>query len=471
MFELRLGAALLLTLAGLLVGSAGAGASTYWGATISGETYGQTGNAPKNTAAWDLFERHAGKKVGVLNMGQDWASFDQAEVDASWAQGTTPMVTMGLADGVTLADIAAGKQDSAIRAWAKAAKAWAHPFFFAPWWEMNGGWYAWGRSPDYVAAWRHFHDLVVAEGATNVTWTWVPNSIWSDPESDPRPYYPGDAYVDWTGLDSYNWGRNPAQPDRWLTPSQTIGPTLDLIEDVAAAKPFMVLESASSEYGGNKTEWIREMLNTYLPHHPEVDAYLWFNWNFPKEGKRSDWQIESSLPAQQAFREGIQNGIYRAPSQSLPALSKIPPPPAPSGGDAASSLDLSDGEVVGGPEVAVGPDGVASVVWSARKGSEFAVYARRIGADGVREGPVRTLSEAGGDALAPRIALAPDGTATVVWTRFDGANLVVQARRIAPDGTPGPAPLNYSGTGQDAAAPQLAVGADGVAPTGCERFH
>ncbi len=455
----------------LLVPAAGSQAAMYWGATISGETYGQVGHAPSNQAAWDLFERHAGKRVAILNTGQAWVQFDSAAVNATRARGAIPMVVMGLGEGVTLAEVVAGEQDAAIRSWAKAAKAWGHPFLFAPWWEMNGAWYTWGRNPDFVAAWRRFHDLVVAEGATNVTWTWIVNSIWSDPGSDPTPYYPGDAYVDWTGIDTYNWGRNPAQPDRWTNPDQTITPTLERIKAAAPGKPIVILENASSEYGGNKADWIREMLATYLPHHPEIKAYLWFNWNFPKGSIRSDWPIESSAPAQQAFRKGIQSSVYRS-APPLAPLTKVPPPPAAAGGDAPGPLDFAAaGEMASGPRLAVAPDGTATVVWSARQGSTFTVYQRRIGPDGVPQSGVTALSAPGQDALAPAVAVAPDGTATVAWIRFDGANFVVQVRRITPDGGLGAEALNFSGAGGDAAAPQVAVAPDGTATVVWKRFN
>ena len=353
----------LCTLVLVLAGAAQAGASMYFGATISGEAYGQAGNAPRNTQAWDLFERHAGRKVAIVNQGQEWTVWDGVEVGATQARGAIPLITMGLGDGVTLADVAAGKQDTAIKKWAGEAKAWGHPFLFAPWWEMNGGWYAWGRSPSFITAWRHFHDVVVGQGATNVTWTWVVNGIWSDPESDPSPYYPGDAYVDWTGLDSYNWGRNPAQPDRWENPDQTLSPTLKIIRKVAPTKPVAIVETASSEYGGNKTDWIREMLTDYLPHHPEIGAFLWFNWNFAKGDKRADWPIESSAPAQQEFRSAIQSSVFVPGPVSLPALTKVP---APGGGssDPAQPADLAPAaEMAAGPDVDVGSDGTATVVW------------------------------------------------------------------------------------------------------------
>src|SRR5689334_21148594 len=119
----------------LAVCAAPAPAAMYWGATISGEPYGETTSAPLNTNAWNLFERHAGRKVAMLNVGQDWGVFDEAEMNATQSRGAIPLVTMNL-NGTTLEQIAAGNQDTAIRNWAKKAKAWAHPFFFAPWWEM-----------------------------------------------------------------------------------------------------------------------------------------------------------------------------------------------------------------------------------------------------------------------------------------------------------------------------------------------
>ena len=472
-----------MAVAGLVaLAAAPARGSMYWGATISGETYGQSGAAPHNEAAWSLFEKHAGRKAGIVNMGQGWGQFDGDELEATHARGAIPMVTMGLGQSVTLEQIVDGGQDSVIRGWAREAKAWGYPFYFAPWWEMNGEWYPWGRDPEYVAAWRHFHDLVVAEGATNVTWTWVSNSLWFDPDSDPAPWYPGDEYVDWVGIDSYNWGRNPAQPDRWINPEQTIGPTLKRVREIAPNKPVIIVENASSEFGGNKADWIREMLGAYLPNHPEIDAYMWFNWNFEKDnGLRADWPIESSAPAQQAFRAGIQSSLFRA-VPSLPKLTKVPPPPQPAGGTSPRAGDLSPpGAEAATPQVAVAPDGAATVVWSGADGGSRSVFARRISPQGVPQG-VERLSAPGRNALTPRVAVAADGTATAVWIRskeeiVDGGtdeerlarNFIVEARRITATGDLGPV-LELSAVRQDAFDPDLAVGPDGTVTVVWKRF-
>lgn len=456
-----------------LLSIASAGAAAYFGATISGETYGHASNshAPKDIAAWDRFERHAGKKVAILNQGQRWVTFDKESMDATRARGAIPMVTMGLEDGMTLESVVNGSQDAAIKKWAQAAKAWGQPFFLSLWWEMNGNWYGWGRSKDFIAAWQRFHGLVVGEGATNVTFTWTVNSIWAaDPLSDPGPYYPGDAFVDWVGLDSYNWGRSPVQSDKWITPEQTLTPTLQAIAKVAPTKPVVIVENGSTEYGGNKANWIREMLTTYLPSHPAIKAYLWFNWNFPKNGLRSDWPIESSAPAQLQFRKAIQGSAFVPGPVSLPALTKVPVPGGVAG-DPAQPADISAAaEIAAGPDLAVAPDGTATVVWSSRGGGGFNVFARRIAPDGTPEA-VQQLSLSGQDALAPRVAVAPDGTATVAWMRSDGNDFRIQARRIGPDGTPEEATRTLSGPDQDAEAPQVDVAPDGTATVVWQRYN
>src|SRR3954447_22638651 len=64
----------------IAVQAGSAPAAMYWGATISGEPYGHASGsaAPADQSAWDLFERHAGRKVALLNVGQPWVTFDKA---------------------------------------------------------------------------------------------------------------------------------------------------------------------------------------------------------------------------------------------------------------------------------------------------------------------------------------------------------------------------------------------------------
>ena len=152
-----------------------------------------------------------------------------------------------------LSDVIAGRHDSYITTWATAAKNWGHPFFLRFNWEMNGRWFPWsegvnGNKPgEYIAAWRHVHELFQRAGARNATWVWCPNI---DPYRAMQPLnqvYPGDAYVDWTCLDGYNFNTP------WTSFKDLYKSTYEEITgSIAPTKPMMIGETGSSETGGSK---------------------------------------------------------------------------------------------------------------------------------------------------------------------------------------------------------------------------
>jgi beta-mannanase len=168
----------------------------------------------------------------------------------------------------------------------------------------------------------------VQAGATNVTWVWVPNVDPNGIFTGLSSVYPGDSYVDWTGLNGYNWGIGGGNV--WMTFSQVFKTSYDTLLQVAPNKPVMLGEVGSEEYGGNKAAWITDMLTTQLPQNfPQIKAVLWFNWRVYEKGQYWNWEIESSYAAQTAFAHGIASTYY-APGGSfgsLPQLTKIQPLP------------------------------------------------------------------------------------------------------------------------------------------------
>ncbi len=114
------------------------------------------------------------------------------------------------------------------------------------------------------------------------------------------------------------------------------------------------------------------------------------------------------------------------------------------------------------PQVAVGSDGATTVVWQRWNGSNWIVQASTRPAGSVTFGGVVDLSAAGQHARNPQVAVGSDGATTVVWSRSNGADSIVQARtRAAGSGTFGGAE-NMSATLQNAGDPQVAVGVDGA---------
>ena len=127
-------------------------------------------------------------------------------------------------------------------------------------------------------------------------------------------------------------------------------------------------------------------------------------------------------------------------------------------------FDISEpGQLAFGPRVAVAVDGTATAVWYRSDGTSTVVQAavRRPG-DAAFGAPM-DLSAPGHDAANPEVAITPDGTTTVVWSRPDGTNNVVQAAVRAPGEAAFGAPLDLSAPGHDAANPEIAAASDGTA--------
>ena len=186
-----------------------------------------------------------------------------------------------------------GSLDTTIISRAKGAKALGQKFFLDFAAEMNGD-EAWGgNNPTlYVAAYRHIHDIFTTAGATNVVWAWCPNV--TDIDGSNRAtmdYYPGDSYVDWTGVDGYNWGTKNGGWQSFQQVFESIYPLL-----AAKRKPIIIGEMSSAEAGGNQGKWIDEIIPTLKTSFPLIKCVIWFDIN-----KEADWRISSSRDSESAF--------------------------------------------------------------------------------------------------------------------------------------------------------------------------
>lgn len=304
----------------------------YWGAMIKGSAYGFA-DAPWDFRSVEQFEQNAGKQVSIIHWGQPWwhcysqcgyqyFASQRAQYDKVREHGAIPLVDWGSWDYAasnvveqprfSLRTIIHGEHDNYIRGWATQARDWGHPFFLRFNWEMNGNWFPWSeevngnQAGEFVLAWRHVHAIFEDVGADNVTWVWCPTTLHGGAIPLER-LYPGDAYVDWTCMDGYNWGTHPEAPDRWRSFYTLFAPTYRRLLLLAPEKPIMIGEMASTEVGGSKVEWIEQALTHDLPYRfPAIRAVLWFNW----EHNGMDWVIESSPEAQAAFAAAIASDYF-----------------------------------------------------------------------------------------------------------------------------------------------------------------
>jgi beta-mannanase len=325
-------------------GASGSSGPLYWGAWVGDQLTGT--EAPWDMSAISKFEAMTGKSASVINFSSPFAdcsnspcsfySFPQEQMERIRQHGSIPFFSWGSQStpaslnepDFQLSDVIAGRYDSYIRSWAEAAREWNHPFFLRFDWEMNGNWFAWmegvnGNQPgEYVTAWRHVHDIFTSVGATNVSWAWCPNVDPGHKLRNLASLYPGDEYVDWTGLDGYNFGTNPAAPRGWMTFNQLFRSTYnEITEEIAPSKPLIISEVGSSEDGGSKAQWIAEALKSARTEYPQLRGLLWFE----KYDDGMDWPIETSSSATAAFAEGIQNPAYLGDSFASAASGPIQP--------------------------------------------------------------------------------------------------------------------------------------------------
>jgi hypothetical protein len=125
------------------------------------------------------------------------------------------------------------------------------------------------------------------------------------------------------------------------------------------------------------------------------------------------------------------------------------------------------------PQVAVDSDGDAAFTWVRPDGTQYRIQARVRSAAGALS-PILNLSAAGQpgaprDAFQPQVAVDAAGNAIFTWSRFDGTNSRIQARVRSAGGVLGPV-LNLSAAGQNANSPQVAVDGSGSAIFTWSRF-
>jgi beta-mannanase len=215
-----------------------------------------------------------------------------------------------------LGAIASGAYDGYLRESAQAAAAWHHPILVRFAHEMNGGWYPWGtgvkgNSPRvYVAAWRHVVQIFREEGATNVRWVWTPYVENGDRFPFMR-YFPGNAWVDWIGLDGLNGGG----VFGWRPFAKIFSASYrDLTR--LSSRPVMLAEVGTGEEGGDKAAWVRGALRRVIPQFGHVKAVVWFNERF----HGIDPRVYSSHRALNAFRSAAASPRYSLSRRQLLAI-------------------------------------------------------------------------------------------------------------------------------------------------------
>jgi Glycosyl hydrolase family 26 len=263
-------------------------------------------------AAVAAFERAIGRNLAIDSLYVAWAGpMPSAAIRWDLARGTVPMITWAAA---RTDQIAAGADDATIRARAVQLKAVGQPVLLRWFPEMDLSQNrAYAVSPAaFVSAWRRIHLIFQRAGADNVRWVWCPDSQGFARHTAPA-YYPGNAYVDWTCADGYNWG-TALRGGSWHSFQQIFTPFYAWAR--SARKPMLIGEFGTVEgSAGAKATWLAQAERVIQTRFPAIRAVVYFDSDHQNFGRYFDWKVTTSRSALTAFRTFAHDPYFSAMSR------------------------------------------------------------------------------------------------------------------------------------------------------------
>jgi hypothetical protein len=206
-----------------------------------------------------------------------------------------------------LKNISEGKYDFYLTRWCREAAEINSPIFLRVGHEMNDPYrYPWGphnNDPaDFIAAWKHIRYVFEKEGAKNIIWVWSPHPAYGQF----KEYYPGDAYVDYVGSGTLNYG-TAATWSKWWTFKEIFGNHYPALSSFG--KPIMICEFGSLSVGGNRAEWYDEALRDLPTAYPAVKSVLFFHYSDDRTTTQQslNWQIIDDVNTLRVIKERLTN--------------------------------------------------------------------------------------------------------------------------------------------------------------------
>jgi hypothetical protein len=261
--------------------------------------------APSSWLKITQFTDATGIKPRIVEYYSAWNEpFSTSFAQAAWDHDAYVLAQLQ-PGGVKLASIAAGGSDAYLRSYADAVVAFGHPVIVSFGHEMNGTWYSWGdghTSPaTFVAAWQHVVRVFRAAGAANVTWLWAVNSIEGEgAASSLSQWWPGAAWVSWTGIDGYYYQDTD-------TFGSVFGSTIADIRTFSSA-PVLIAETAVGTTPDRESQIDALVAGVRAER---LAGMVWFDEAQHAGLYHQDWRLEDDPDALAAFTAAVATYLGR----------------------------------------------------------------------------------------------------------------------------------------------------------------
>jgi hypothetical protein len=274
---------------------------------------------PKSYAI-EKFSVDYGKRPALILTFLDWGALpDENVVRDVYDRGSILVVTWEPwrakeKKAIDYDALLAGREDEYIRTFALRMKFIGKTVFLRFAHEMNGDWYPWSGQKiggeKYQRLFRYVRKIFDEVHAENVRWVFSINAENVPPENAYSGCYPGDRFVDYIGLDGYNWGTAQSW-SRWKSFKDIFsGVYGDVVRRYK--KPMIISEFSSASAGGDKALWIEDALQA-MRQMPVVKGFILFNVD-----KEADWRFPPNIPSGQKLKSGLANPYFQeTPKGSL----------------------------------------------------------------------------------------------------------------------------------------------------------
>ncbi|MBE6973724.1 MAG: hypothetical protein E7440_07615 [Ruminococcaceae bacterium] len=217
-----------------------------------------------------------------------------------------------------LLEIYRGNMDDELRAWARAAADFGHPFLFRLNNEMNSDWTSYGGVVNmadpaiFTAVWQRIFHIFQEEGVDNCIWIFNPHDRQAPPSNwnNSLAYYPGNEYVQMIGVTGYNNGTYYTQwAEEWREFKDIYDQIWEEYHPHFGDFPWIITEFASSGIGGDKVAWMEDMFE-HIDDYPNIRIAVWFSFADFDDANggtpaRTYW-LDETPETLDAFRQGLK---------------------------------------------------------------------------------------------------------------------------------------------------------------------
>jgi beta-mannanase len=263
----------------------------------------------------DSFKSAYGKKPFLVMVFIGWGDSIKAEtIKSIYSKGSAMVITwepwdQASQEAIDYDKVLSGGYDSYIASFAQQIKSVPGEVFIRFAHEVNGNWYPWSGikigKQKYIALYRYIKDKFDSLGVANAKWVFSINQE-DVPKEDNNHYlfyYPGDGYVDYVGIDGYNWGDTKTW-SKWMNFREIFSNTYKEVTE-KIRKPVLIAEFSSTSSGGDKGLWIEEAFKN-IKTMKNIKGFIIFNCD-----KETDWSFSPDTAAGKKLKEQLRSNYFQ----------------------------------------------------------------------------------------------------------------------------------------------------------------